>query len=95
LEEPSLDVAAGSATRSTPAENVLAAQGSEITLYISTGPQRHQMPDLQGQTPDEATEALRVLGFSNVKTDRVDSSADLKDKVVSTTPPIGAEAPVN
>ncbi|MFW0783699.1 Stk1 family PASTA domain-containing Ser/Thr kinase [Gordonia sp. CPCC 206044] len=95
LDEPSLDVASGSATRSAPAENVLAAEGSEITLYISSGPQRHQMPDLRGKTPDEATEALRVLGFSNVKTDRVDSSGELKDKVVSTTPPIGAEAPVN
>ncbi|MCX2964869.1 Stk1 family PASTA domain-containing Ser/Thr kinase [Gordonia sp. Z-3] len=95
LEEPSLEVAAGSATRSTPAENVLAAEGSEITLYISTGPQRHQMPDLRGQTPDEATEALRVLGFSNVRTDRVDSTGELKDKVVGTTPPVGAEAPVN
>ncbi|MDL9947071.1 Stk1 family PASTA domain-containing Ser/Thr kinase [Gordonia sp. ABSL11-1] len=95
LDEPSLDVAAGSATRSTPSENVLAAQGSEVTLYVSTGPQRHQMPDLRGKTPDEATEALRVLGFSNVKPDRVDSTPELKDKVVSTTPPIGAEAPVN
>ncbi|MXP21366.1 Stk1 family PASTA domain-containing Ser/Thr kinase [Gordonia sp. HNM0687] len=95
LEEPSLDVAAGSATRSAPAENVLATEGSRITLYISTGPQRHQMPDLRGQTPDEATEALRVLGFSNVRTDRVDSTGDLKDRVVGTTPPVGAEAPVN
>ncbi|AZG47051.1 Stk1 family PASTA domain-containing Ser/Thr kinase [Gordonia insulae] len=95
LDEPSLDVAAGSATRSTPAENVLASEGSEITLYISTGPQRHKMPDLRGKMPDEATEALRVLGFSNVKTDRVDSTGELKDKVVNTTPPTGAEAPVN
>ncbi|MFW0793161.1 Stk1 family PASTA domain-containing Ser/Thr kinase [Gordonia sp. CPCC 205515] len=95
LEEPSLDVPAGSATRSAPSENVLATQGSEITLYISSGPQRHQMPDLRGKTPDEATEALRVLGFSNVRTDRVDSSGELKDKVVRTTPPTGTEAPVN
>ncbi|MGV9709885.1 Stk1 family PASTA domain-containing Ser/Thr kinase [Gordonia sp. NPDC003424] len=95
LEEPSLTVPSGSATRSAPAENVLATEGSEITLYISSGPQRHQMPDLRGKTPDEATEALRVLGFSNVRTDRVDSSGELKDKVVSTTPPTGTDAPVN
>lgn len=95
LEEPSLDVPTGSATRTAPSENVLATQGSEITLYISSGPQRHQMPDLRGKTPDEATEALRVLGFSNVRTDRIDSSGDLKDKVVNTTPPTGTEAPVN
>ncbi|GAB92198.1 serine/threonine protein kinase PknB [Gordonia rhizosphera NBRC 16068] len=95
LDEPSLDVAEGSATRSTPAENVLATEGSEITLYISSGPQRLQIPDLRGKTPDEATEQLRVLGFSNVRTDRVDSTGALKDKVVNTTPPTGTEVPVN
>ncbi len=95
LDEPSLDVAEGSATRSAPAENVLATEGSEITLYISSGPQRLQIPDLRGKTPDEATEQLRVLGFSNVRTDRVDSSGALKDKVVNTTPPTGTEVPVN
>ncbi|MEE4025438.1 Stk1 family PASTA domain-containing Ser/Thr kinase [Gordonia sp. PKS22-38] len=95
LEEPSLEVAEGSATRSAPAENVLATEGSEITLYVSSGPQRHPMPDLRGQSPDEATEALRVLGFSNVRTDRVDSTPELLDRVTGTTPPVGTEAPVN
>ena len=95
LEEPSLDVPPGNATRSTPGSNVLAAQGSEVTLYISDGPQRHQMPDLRGRTAQDATEALRVMGFLNVKTDQVDSTAELKDKVVNTTPPTGTDAPVN
>ncbi len=95
LEEPSLEVPQGNATRSTPGSNVLAAQGSEVTLYISTGPQRHQMPDLRGRTAQDATEALRVMGFLNVKTDRVDSTAELRDKVVNTTPPTGTDAPVN
>ncbi|GAC66745.1 Stk1 family PASTA domain-containing Ser/Thr kinase [Gordonia soli] len=95
LEEPSPDVSVGNATRSTPAENVLAAEGSEVTLYISTGPQRHQMPDLRGQTPDEAEKALKVLGFTDVRRNRVDSTSELRDKVVGTTPPTGTESPVN
>ncbi|TSD95892.1 Stk1 family PASTA domain-containing Ser/Thr kinase [Gordonia rubripertincta] len=96
LEEPSLDVGPGFATRSTPGEGVLATEGSEVALYISTGPQRHRIPsDLAGKTPAEALDALRVLGFTNVKTERVDSTADMKDKVVSTAPKIGTEVPVN
>lgn len=95
LDEPSLDVAVGDATRTTPGEKVLADENSEVSLYISTGPQRHNMPDLRGRTLAEATEALEVLGFTNVKNDRVDSTAELMDKVVSTTPPVGTEAPVN
>ncbi|WP_168698970.1 Stk1 family PASTA domain-containing Ser/Thr kinase [Gordonia paraffinivorans] len=96
LEEPSLDVKAGLATRSTPGEGVLASQGSEVALYISTGPQRHRIPsDLVGKTPAKALDALKVLGFTNVKTERVDSPADMKDKVVSTAPKIGTEVPVN
>ncbi|KAF0971233.1 MULTISPECIES: Stk1 family PASTA domain-containing Ser/Thr kinase [Gordonia] len=96
LEEPSLDVGPGLATRSTPGEGVLAAEGSEVALYISTGPQRHRIPsDLVGKTPSEAQDALKVLGFTNVRTERVDSTIDMKDKVVSTAPKIGTEVPVN
>jgi serine/threonine protein kinase len=96
LEEPSLDVAAGLATRSTPGEGVLATEGSEVALYVSTGPQRVRLPsDLVGKTPAEAAKQLEVLGFTNVRTDRVDSTAEMKDKVVSTAPAIGTEVPVN
>ncbi|MET4167317.1 MULTISPECIES: Stk1 family PASTA domain-containing Ser/Thr kinase [Gordonia] len=96
LEEPSLDVGAGLATRTTPGEGVMTAEGSEIALYISTGPQRVRLPsDLVGKTPTEALDSLKVLGFTNVRTDRVDSSAEMKDKVVSTAPAVGTEVPVN
>ena len=96
LEEPSLDVGVGLATRSTPGEGVMAAEGSEVALYVSTGPQRVRLPsDLVGKTPAEALDQLKVLGFTNVRTDRVDSTTEMKDKVVSTAPAVGAEVPVN
>ncbi|MGV9826856.1 MULTISPECIES: Stk1 family PASTA domain-containing Ser/Thr kinase [unclassified Gordonia (in: high G+C Gram-positive bacteria)] len=95
LQEPSLDVPAGNATRSTPGADVMAPEDSEVTLYISTGPQRHSIPPLQTKTPEQATDALKVLGFTNIRTDEVDSTADLKGKVVNTTPASGTEAPVN
>ncbi|MFW0789994.1 Stk1 family PASTA domain-containing Ser/Thr kinase [Gordonia sp. CPCC 205333] len=95
LEETSLDVPVGSATRTAPGGNVQAGKGSEVTLYISTGPPRLAIPDLRGKTLQEAKDALTKLNFTNVKDDKVDSTADMKGKVVSTTPPVGTSTPVN
>ena len=96
LDEPSTTIDAGHATHTAPGgDNVLAAEGSEVTLYISSGPPREKIPDVRGQTQDEAVASLNRLGFTNVKAVRVDSTAELKDKVVETAPMIGMEVPVS
>ncbi len=95
LDENSLNVAVGSATRTAPAGDVRADEGSEITLYISIGPPRHAIPDLRGKSEKDAKGALTQLGFTNVKVDRVDSTVELKDKAVNTTPPVGTDTLVN
>lgn len=95
LQEPSATIDVGHATRTTPGgDNVMAAEGSEVTLYISSGPPREKIPDVRGKTLPEATEMLKRRGFTDVKTVRVDSTAELKDKVVETAPMIGTEVPV-
>jgi serine/threonine-protein kinase len=93
-DEPSTTVPAGSPTRTTPGEGVRADKGSSVTLYISTGPQRQQVPDLRGRTPEEATKALGDLGFGNVRPVDVSSTAEFKGKVVGTTPASGSTQPV-
>ena len=96
LDEPSTTIDAGHATHTAPGgDKVLAAEGSEVTLYISSGPPREKIPDVRGQTQDEAVASLNRLGFTNVKAVRVDSTAELKDKVVETAPMIGMEVPVS
>lgn len=96
LDEPSTTIDAGHATHTAPGgDNVLAAEGSEVTLYISSGPPREKIPDVRGQTQDEAVASLNRLGFTNVKAVRVDSTAELEDKVVETAPMIGMEVPVS
>lgn len=95
MEEPSNDVPAGRVTRTTPGPNILANEGSEVTLYVSTGPVRRQIPDLRGRTPDEAREQLRVLGFTRVSNGaRVESSADLEGRVVGSAPASGSSQPI-
>ncbi|QKT05779.1 Stk1 family PASTA domain-containing Ser/Thr kinase [Gordonia sp. X0973] len=95
MQESSLEVPAGNATRSTPGSGVLTAEGSEVTLYISTGPQRQKMPDVKGKSKADAIKMLKSLGFTVIKTDKTDSPRDLIDKAVSTTPPVNADTEVN
>lgn len=93
-DEPSTTVPAGAPTRTTPGEGVRADKGSSVTLYISTGPQRQQIPDLRGKTPEQATTELSNLGFGNVRNIDIASTAQLKGKVVGTTPAGGSTQPV-
>ncbi|MFT4200417.1 Stk1 family PASTA domain-containing Ser/Thr kinase [Gordonia sp. (in: high G+C Gram-positive bacteria)] len=95
MKESSPDVPAGSATRSTPGSDVRTEEGSEVTLYISSGPQRQKIPDVKGQSKADAVKALKALGFTVVKTEKIDSPADLLGKAVKTTPPAGTDTEVN
>ena len=64
-------------------------------LYVSTGPQRHKIPDVRGKSKADAVKALTMLGFTVVKTDKVNSPPELLDKAVNTTPPAGTDTAVN
>ncbi|MBM7368671.1 Stk1 family PASTA domain-containing Ser/Thr kinase [Gordonia hydrophobica] len=93
--EPSTDIAEGLATRTAPGDDVPTPKGSEVTLYISSGPQRQSVPDLRGKSPSDASKQLNVLGFTEVKTEDTESTMKLKGKVVRTNPRTGQSAPVN
>ncbi|OZG27555.1 serine/threonine protein kinase [Williamsia sp. 1138] len=94
LDEPSPTVAAGAPTRTTPGEGVKVDKGSRVTLYVSAGPQRQQVPDLRNKSPEDATTELSNLGFGNVRPVDVPSTTALKGKVVGTTPAAGSTQPV-
>lgn len=94
LSEPSLDVTEGNATRTVPGNDVPTRKGSEVTLYVSSGPERRPIPDLRGKSFKEASETLEKMGFTEIKNEKTDSTTALKDKVVRTTPATGSEAAV-
>ncbi len=94
LEEPSNDIESGTPTRTAPSEGVKADKGSQVTLYVSTGPLRQDLPNLTGQTYEQAAKALGDLGFQNVRQGGVASTAALRDKVVSLSPQIGTSQAV-
>ncbi|WP_037577286.1 Stk1 family PASTA domain-containing Ser/Thr kinase [Phaeacidiphilus oryzae] len=55
-------VQAGQVAQESPAGGT-APQGSTVTLTLSKGPQLFPVPDVTGQTADQATAALQAAGF--------------------------------
>ncbi|WOC12199.1 Stk1 family PASTA domain-containing Ser/Thr kinase [Gordonia sp. MP11Mi] len=92
--ESSSDMTEGLATRTVPGDDVPTPEGSEVTLYISTGPQRSGVPDLRGKSEKDARKLLEARGFETVKTETIESTTALKDKVVRTTPQTNATVAV-
>ncbi len=64
VDEPSANIAAGSATRTDPANSTLVDPGSTIILYISSGPAQVTVPPLVGVTQAQAEAKLRELGLT-------------------------------
>ncbi|GAB3633749.1 Stk1 family PASTA domain-containing Ser/Thr kinase [Microbacterium shaanxiense] len=63
-EESSTDVAAGIAIRSDPEEGVRLDKGTEVTVFISTGPAEHALEALNGKSADEARAYLADLNIT-------------------------------
>ncbi|MFW5473082.1 Stk1 family PASTA domain-containing Ser/Thr kinase [Knoellia sp. CPCC 206450] len=60
-----------------------------VALVVSTGPSSVAVPQLAGMTVAEATAALEKLKLTLGKTEKVNTSAQPKDRVVSSTPKVG------
>ena len=89
--EASATVDSGAVTRTEPANGQSVDVGSNVTVFISTGPTQVLVPDVVGQTQDQARAALVAAGLTagNVQTEDV---AVNKNDVTKTEPP--AKSPV-
>ncbi|HEY2058694.1 MAG TPA: Stk1 family PASTA domain-containing Ser/Thr kinase [Amycolatopsis sp.] len=64
--------------------------GATVTLMVSKGVQQIQMPNLKGQTEDQATQTLQNLGWhGSIQTQSVHSGTADPNTVVKTTPTTG------
>jgi beta-lactam-binding protein with PASTA domain/tRNA A-37 threonylcarbamoyl transferase component Bud32 len=62
--------------------------GGTITLILSLGPERYQIPDIVGEVYDLAKADLEKLRIVVIKADAY-SDTILKDSVIETIPPVG------
>ncbi len=62
------------------------AEGADITLFVSSGPEEAIIPDLAGMTVDQAQSELDALGFWTVRVEFEPNPAVAKDNVIRTEP---------
>ncbi|WP_116247926.1 Stk1 family PASTA domain-containing Ser/Thr kinase [Nocardiopsis sp. FIRDI 009] len=91
-QRASQDVTRGNAVGTDPPAGDEVAPGTEITLYVSSGPEQVRVPELVGMTRDQAEAALQQLGLTAQFTEQetADSTAGL---VLSQSIPADREVP--
>lgn len=87
VEQADQDVPEGDVISQDPAGGSNAAEGSTVTLTVSTGAEQVEIPPLAGYDFEEARKLLEGKDLTVVK-DENDSSAP-KDEVINTNPPPG------
>ncbi len=94
--EASADVAAGTSIRTDPAAGTLADKGSDIVLYVSSGPAKVKVPPLLGTTEAQATAKLTDLGLvPDVSYQSVPFGDASDGRVLAQTPSQGVEVDAN
>ncbi|MGH2868553.1 MAG: Stk1 family PASTA domain-containing Ser/Thr kinase [Solirubrobacteraceae bacterium] len=83
--------AVGQATGTEPSAGTAVAPGTNVTLFISSGPPAKQIPDVTGETRARATADLTNAGFKVADTTQPSSTATVGD-VTSQNPSGGTSA---
>ncbi|MBD0689207.1 Stk1 family PASTA domain-containing Ser/Thr kinase [Streptomyces sp. CBMA123] len=77
----------------TPTAGTQVSEDAHITVQVSSGPAKTQMPTLTGKTKDQAMQALTAAGFTNVATpDYKDDDTAPQDTVLAQDPAAGTPA---
>ena len=84
-------VAKGDVIRSSPDAGVRVQRGSNVTLFVSTGPNQVLVPDVGGLAQADAQRALTDQGFK-VSVVQQASDTDPVGTVLRQTPPAGTKA---
>jgi len=88
-EEASSEVEEGRVIRQSPLANQKVAEGSTVTIVVSTGPAKVNVPNLVGKSKEEAESILAGLGLEPDVSYTVDPAH--VGKVVDQNPPAGTE----
>ena len=78
----------------SPPANQTSAITNEITVIVGSGPESKEVPDVAGQTVDQAQQTLTVYGFLKFTQAPVDSTRPL-GTVLSTNPATGQSVPLD
>jgi serine/threonine-protein kinase len=94
VQEPSDDIEAGLVIRTDPPAGTQVEEGTTVTLVVSSGPAPVAVPNVVGQTEEQATASLQAAGFSrSVELVEVPFGSADAGRVVSQSPAGGQQAP--
>jgi serine/threonine-protein kinase len=79
----------GTVIAQTPIAGSTVDKGSNVELTVSKGPDTASVPDLTGQTQDQATQALQTLGLQVQVRNKAVTDQAQDGTVVHQTPPAG------
>jgi eukaryotic-like serine/threonine-protein kinase len=74
----------------TPGAGSTVPRGSRVTITVSKGTQKVDVPDVKGRTKDEASGVLQGAGFT-VRVVEIDGTASQQGKVIRQKPDAGAK----
>jgi beta-lactam-binding protein with PASTA domain/tRNA A-37 threonylcarbamoyl transferase component Bud32 len=84
--EPNTIIEAGRATRTEPPAGTMGTKGDALTMFISTGPQRVDVPNTVGQTREDAQNLLVLSGFNVIVQPMVTPDPSEANRVISQSP---------
>ncbi|HKA92537.1 MAG TPA: Stk1 family PASTA domain-containing Ser/Thr kinase [Acidimicrobiia bacterium] len=91
--EQSDSVPSGRVTRTDPGANARVKRGSAVTMFVSTGPQLVDVPNVVGQTQNQAMQALQQAGFQVFVSQQGVNNPTQNDRVLAQNPSGGASQP--
>ncbi len=90
------DVDEGLVINTDPAAGQMAGKGSTVTINYSQGPNAIPIPDVKGQSENDARNTLSGAGFTdNIQAQQEASNDVPQGQVTRTDPPAGTEAAAN
>jgi eukaryotic-like serine/threonine-protein kinase len=91
--EENADVEEGRVIRTDPAANSEIALNSTVTIFYSSGPNTIPIPEVRGQSVNDARNTLAGAGFTGTIQERQEASNDVEEgRVIGTEPQAGQQA---
>jgi beta-lactam-binding protein with PASTA domain/predicted Ser/Thr protein kinase len=89
------DVEQNLVIRTDPAAGADAALNSTVTIFYSSGPNTIAIPDVRGQSENDARNTLTGAGFTSIQAQQESSNDVPEGQVIRTDPPAGQQAAPN
>jgi eukaryotic-like serine/threonine-protein kinase len=91
--EQSDSVPSGRVTRTDPGANANVKRGSSVTMFVSTGPQNVNVPNVVGQMQNQATQTLQQAGFQVFVSQQNSNNPSDNGRVLAQNPAAGQQQP--